>query len=104
MNYFKYFRFNLNELSNYHLLLLYICFLIISLIPLIIYLSIYLEKFPEMINSDNHLILKSLHFDYGSLLNNLYENGQYVQKIGTFEINFHLARMPFYPFFFSFSF
>ncbi len=102
MNYFKYFRFNLNELSNYHLLLLYICFLIISLIPLIIYLSIYLEKFPEMINSDNHLILKSLHFDYGSLLNNLYENGQYVQKIGTFEINFHLARMPFYPFFFLF--
>ena len=100
MYYFKYLRFNLNKLSNYHLFLIYICFLIATFIPLSIYSNIYLEKFPDIIDKDNNLILNSLQYDYANLLTNLYENGQYVQKIGTFEVNFHLARMPFYPFFF----
>ena len=100
MNYIKYLRFNLNRLSNYHLFLIYICFLLLIFIPLVIYSNIYLEKFPDIINKDNNLIFNSLQFDYADLLTNLYENGHYVQKIGTFEVNFHLARMPFYPFFF----
>ncbi len=37
-------------------------------------------------------------FDFGDLLHNLYYNNQYVQKVNPFEINFHLARLPFYPF------
>ena len=90
MNYFNYLRFNLNKLSNYHLFLIYICFLLVAFIPLTIYSNIYLEQLPDIIDNNNNLILKSLQFDYANLLTKLYEDGQYVQKVGTFGVSFHL--------------
>ena len=77
MNYISYLNFRLSKLSNYNLLLIYLCFLIIISIPLSIYSDLYLEKIPGQIDINNNLILKSLPFDYGYLLNSLYENGQY---------------------------
>ena len=88
--------------SSLQIFFIYVVCLIFFLIFCNVYLSLYLNKSPFYIDTNNNLILKSLPFDYGDLLHNLYYNGEYVQKIRHFNIDFHLARLPFYPIFIFF--
>lgn len=92
-----YLKIKLKELSFYQILITYFGFLLIVSLPAIYYVILYVETSPNLINDENQIILKNLKFDYGSLLNNLYYNNSYVQKLKNFDLDFHLARMPFYP-------
>lgn len=87
----------INELSLKNLFFIYITLLSFFLIFSYFYLEIYIDKFPDYIDENNDLVLRSLPFDYGDLLHNLYYKNEYIQKVNPFEINFHLARLPLFP-------
>lgn len=89
----------INEFSLSYLLTFYLISLCLFIFFSNFYLEIYLEKFPHYIDKNNDIIFKSLPFDFGDLLNNLYYKNEYVQKVIPFEIDFYLARLPFYPIF-----
>ena len=87
------------ELSLKNLFFIYLTLLSFFLIFSYFYLEIYINKFPNYIDENNDLILRSLPFDLGDLLHNLYYKNEYTQKVYPFEINFHLARLPLFPLF-----
>lgn len=93
----NFFRKKINELTLINLILFYLFSLVFFVFFSYFYLEIYINKYPNYIDENNNIILKRLPFDFGDLLHNLYFKGQYVQKVDPFEINFHLARLPFYP-------
>ena len=79
----------INEFSLKNLFFIYLTLLSFFLIFSYFYLEIYLNKFPNYIDENNDIVLRSLPFEFGDLLHNLYYNNEYVQKIYPFEINFH---------------
>jgi len=87
----------INEFSLKNLFFIYLTLLSFFLIFSCFYLEININKFPNYIDENNDIVLRSLPFGFGDLLHNLYYNNEYVQKIYPFEINFHLARLPFFP-------
>lgn len=89
----------ISEFSLSYLLIFYLISVCLFIIFSSFYLELYLRKFPNFIDENNDIIFKSLHFDLGDLLNNLYYKNEYVQKVVPFKIDFHLARLPFYPIF-----
>ena len=95
MNFFKK---KINELTLSNLFLFYLFSLVFFIIFAYFYLETYIYKFPSYIDENKDIVLKELPFDLGNLLHNLYYKNEYVQKVNPFEINFHLARLPFYPF------
>ena len=96
-NFTNFLNVKLKNLSIFQSLILYLVFIVLVLVPAIFYVNWYIEISPDLINSENKLILKNLKFDYGSLLHNLYYNAEYSQQLKNFDLIFHLARMPFYP-------
>lgn len=93
------FKKKINEFSLINIIFFYLISVCFFTIFSYFYLDIYLTKFQHYIDVNNNIILKSLPFDFGDLIHNLYYKGQYVQKVEPFEVNFHLARLPFYPIF-----
>ena len=89
----------ISEFSLSYLLIFYLISVGLFIIFSSFYLKLYLVKFPNYIDENNDIILKSLPFAFGDLLNNLYYKNEYVQKVIPFEIDFYLARLPFYPIF-----
>jgi len=92
----------IKEISVFQIISIYIVCLIFFYILCAVYANLYLNKFPYYIDSNNNIVLKSLPFDIGNLLHNLYYNSEYVQKVRSFNIDFHLAVLPFYPLFLLF--
>ena len=89
----------ISEFSLSYLLIFYLISVSLFIIFSSFYLELYLEKFPQYIDENNDIVLKTLPFVFGDLLNNLYYKNEYVQKVGPFETDFYLARLPFYPLF-----
>ena len=87
----------INDLTFKSLSIFYLISLLFFLIFSYFYLEIYIKMYPNLIDENNDIVLKSLPFHFGDLLHNLYYKNEYIQKISPFEINFHLARLPFFP-------
>jgi len=62
----------ISEFSVSYLLIFYLISLGLFIIFSSFYLELYLVKFPNYIDENNDIILKSLPFAFGDLLNNLY--------------------------------
>ena len=88
-------NFNIKKLNWLNILYINIFLIILVSILSLFYSNLYLEKFPDFIDSDNQIILKKLKFDYGELLHNLYYNGEYKQV--KFDTLFYLLRLPLLP-------
>ena len=86
---------NIKKLNWLNILYLNIFLIILVSILSLFYSNLYLEKFPDFIDSDNQIILKKFKFDYGELLHNLYYNGEYKQV--KFDTLFYLLRLPLLP-------
>ncbi|WP_440915381.1 hypothetical protein [Candidatus Pelagibacter sp.] len=99
MNFLK---IKLSDINLKNLLFFYIFSLVIFITISSFYLEILIDTHPYLIDKNNNLILKSLPFDYGDLLHNLYYKGEYIQRVDPFDLNFHLARLPFFPIFLLF--
>ena len=89
----KIFQKNLMNSSNNFILGVYIIYLIISAFSSIAFCFLYIQKFPNIIDSNYNLILKNIGFLFGDLIQNLYNHNTYSFKAEN-DIIFHLRRLP----------
>ncbi len=67
-----------------------------------IYCSLYISKFPQIVDKQNIYILKNLGFNFGDIMQNLEQNGEL--KATYFGIDFYVSRMPALPLILNFLF
>jgi hypothetical protein len=89
----KIFQKNLMNSSNNFILGVYIIYLIIIAFSSIAFCFLYIQKFPNIIDSNYNLILKNIGFLFGDLIHNLYNHNTYSFKAEN-DIIFHLRRLP----------
>jgi hypothetical protein len=98
----KIFFFELDFIKKKEILKLYLIYIIFITISSIVFSFLYVNKFPNQIDSNKDIILVNIPFYFGDLINNLVNKNSYVQKI--YDIDFYLARHPFLPLFLSILF
>jgi hypothetical protein len=60
-----------------------------------IYCYLFINKFPEIVSDNNIYVLKNLGFNFGQIMQNLNQNGEF--KANYFNVDFYVSRMPALP-------
>ena len=77
------------------LLILYLIFCFIILLLNFYFSYLYTNKFPEIVDENNQIILENLGFNFGQILSNL-QIGEGL-KANYFGTDYYVSRMPLLP-------
>jgi hypothetical protein len=96
--YYNNFNNQISSLSFKNQILLHIFFFLILLTSTILYCYIFINKFPNSFDNNYNLIIKSIEFGNGPLINNLINTNEYKGQL--YGINFYLQKLPLLPIFY----
>lgn len=107
----KFWKKKISEINSIEKNLIFFIFILFTILSSIVFCFYFIHQFPEFFhNNSQDIIIKKIPFGYGNLLNNifenkefvnsetfaLYENGNFVEAIN---VEFKLKKLPFYTFF-----
>ena len=92
-NFNKFLQKKLVNTSNKAIFIIYIIYLIIITLSSVAFCFLYIQKFPNIVDANYNLVLKSIGFLFGDLISNLYNYNTYSFKAEN-DIIFHLRRLP----------
>ena len=68
---------DINKINKNTLILHYIFFSIIVAVLSYLYCNLFINRFDNLVDSNHHIILKNLPFDYGKLSHNIFYHSDY---------------------------
>jgi len=103
-NFYKYLKKKFNNFYQIRIsfLKLYLIFSLFIILVNFIYCFLYIQKFPEIVDSKNNYILENIGFNFGQVMKNLMDYN--LLKAVYFDIDFYTSRMPLLPYFLKFLF
>ena len=86
----------INKINKNTLIIHYIFFSIIVAVLSYLYCNLFINRFDNLVDSNHHIILKNLQFDYGKLSHNIFYNSDF-SFIGDDNVLYYLQKLLFFP-------
>ena len=87
---------DINKINKNTLILHYIFFSIIVAVLSYLYCNLFINRFDNLVDSNHHIILKNLPFDYGKLSHNIFYHSDF-SFIDNDNVLYYLKRLLFFP-------